>query len=200
MSAPDRASPMAGALAPGRHGASDGGAVAIVERRYDLVQISARRGRAADVAAAMQSAFALALPGPRRSARSGDVMALWLQPDGWLLVAPRGPEGALARAAKSAAGAAGSIVDQSHGRSVIGLSGVRAAWVLNKLCRLDLHPRAAGPGFVAATPVAELACVVHQLDAVPSYDLIVFSTFVRSFVASLTHAAEEVGFTFKPSG
>ena len=74
------------------------------------------------------------------------------------------------------------------------LSGERAAWVLGKLCRIDLHPRAFGPGRVASTPVAGLSCVVHQRDATPSYDLVVFSTFTRSFAELLAHAADETGY------
>jgi sarcosine oxidase gamma subunit len=32
---------------------------------------------------------------------------------------------------------------------------------------------------------------------VPSYDLIVFSTFLTSFLESLTHAAEETGYVVR---
>jgi sarcosine oxidase subunit gamma len=111
-----------------------------------------------------------------------------------MLLAPRGPEGALARAVKSAVGDAGSVVDQSHGRSVIGLAGASAPRVLASLCRIDLHPRAFGPGRVAVTPLAGLSGILHQRDAVPSYDLIVFATLSRWFAAALLHAAEEAGY------
>ena len=194
MSVADPVSALADALVPGRHGASGDGAVAITERRCDLVQLFARAGRADEVAAAMQAAFGVALPESGREGRSPALTALWIQPDAWLLVAPRAAEGALARAVKAACGAAASVVDQTHGSCVIELSGGRAAWVLGKLCRIDLHPRAFGPGRVALTPVAGLSGIVHQRDAVPSYDLIVPATFARSFAASLLHAAEETGY------
>ena len=194
MSAPDPVSQLAAVLAPGRHGAPGDDAVRIAERRCDLVQVFARKGRSADVAAAMQAAYAITLPTPGRAAGTQALATLWIQPDAWLLVAPPGVEGALARAVKAACGDAASIVDQTHGRSVITLAGRRAPWVLGKLCRIDLHPRAFAAGAVASTPVAELSCVVHQRDAAPTYDLIVFTTFARAFAASLTHAAEETGY------
>ncbi len=194
MSVVEPLSPLAGVLVAGRFGATGEDAVGISERRYDLIQVFARAGRSGDVVAAMQTRFGVALPGPGREGRAPMLAALWIQPDAWLLVAPRGPEGELARTAKQACGDAASVVDQTHGRCVIGLSGARAAWVLGKLCRIDLHPRVFGPGQVAVTPVAGLSCIVHHRDDVPSYDLVVFATFARSFVASLLHAAEETGY------
>ena len=167
--------------------------VTIAQPPTDVVQLLARKGRAADVAAAIHSAFAITLPEPGHAAQ-GAVTALWIQPEGWFLIAPRGPEGALAKAVKSAVGDAGSVIDQTHGRSVVTLSGPRARWVLEKFCRVDLHPTAFGPARVASTTIAHLGCTIHQRDAIPSYDLIVFSTFLKSFLESLTHAAEETGY------
>ena len=194
MSAVEPASPLGSALLPGRHGAAGDGAVRIAERRCDLVQLHARRGRADAVAASMLAGFGVDLPQPGHAAEGAEFVALWIQPDAWLLVAPRGAEGALARSVKAICGDAASVVEQTHGRCVISLSGGRAAWVLGKLCRLDLHARAFGPGRTAVSPVAGLSCVLHQRDAAPSYDLVVFATFARSFAASLTHAAEETGY------
>nr|WP_283949706.1 sarcosine oxidase subunit gamma family protein [Limobrevibacterium gyesilva] len=142
----------------------------------------------------MQAGFDLQLPSPGNAASAGEITALWIQPDAWMLVAPRGSEGALAARIKAACGDAGSVVDQTHGRTVLHISGRRAAWVLAKLCRVDLHPSAFGPGRVAVTPVADLACVLHHSDAAPGFDLIVFSSYAVSFLESLTHAALETGY------
>jgi sarcosine oxidase subunit gamma len=137
----------------------------------------------------MATAFDLALPPPGRAATGRGVTALWVQPEGWLITAPRGEEGALGRAVKAACGGAAAVIDQSHGRSVVTLSGPRAAWVLAKLCRIDLHPVAFCAGHVAVTEIAHLSCTLHQTDAVPSYEMIVFSTFLKSFREALDHAA-----------
>ena len=185
---------VAAMLTPGRHGASGGAPVRLAVRDVDIVMVLGRKGRAADLAAAVKAAYGIDLPGPTRAVETADLAALWVQPDGWFMIAPRGAEGALARGLKAAVGDAASVVDQTHGRSVITLAGARAAWVLAKECRVDLHPAAFGPGRVASTQIAHLACTIHQRDAAPSYDLIVFTTFARSFVEALTHAAEETGY------
>jgi heterotetrameric sarcosine oxidase gamma subunit len=187
VSAPD-------ALVPGRHGAAGDDPVRIARRRCDLVQLAARRGREADVAAAMRSAYGLELPRHGHAETANDVAALWVQPNAWMLVAPPAAEGALARAVKAACGDAGSVVDQTHGRVVFSLAGRHARFVLQKICRLDLHPRAFGSGRAATTPMAEITCLLHQRDDVPSFDLIVFATFAAHFAAALTHAAAGVGY------
>ncbi|MCX7380371.1 MAG: hypothetical protein NT133_02905 [Alphaproteobacteria bacterium] len=194
MSVSEPHAAVAALLKPGAHGATGGQPVRLAVRDVDIVQLLARKGRAEDAAAAIKAAYGFDLPSPGRSAGGDALAALWVQPDGWFLIAPRGAEGALARAVKAAVGDAGSVIDQTHGRSVITLSGARATWVLAKECRVDLHPAAFGPGRVASTQIAHLACTIHQRDAAPTYDLIVFTTFAKSFMESLTHAAEETGY------
>jgi sarcosine oxidase subunit gamma len=181
-------------LRPGRHGAEGANAVTIALPPSDIVQLIARKGRSADLAAAVQAACGLALPGPGCAAGAGELTALWIQPDGWFVTAPRGAEGALARTLKAAAGDAGSVVDQSHGRTLVTLAGGGARWVLSKECRVDLHPSAFAPGQVASTQIAHLGCTIHQADDAPTYRLIVFTTFLRSFLEALTHAAGETGY------
>ena len=181
-------------LAPGVHGAVGGDPVRIARLNCDVVQVMARKGRAGDVAAALVASHGLVLPGPGAAAKGGGVAAPWVQPEGWFVVAPRAEEGVLAGALKAACGDAASVVDQSHGRTVVRISGARAPWVLAKSCRVDLDASVFGPGRVASTQLFHLAVTLHQVDAAPSYDLIVFSTFLGSFVEALCHAAEETGY------
>jgi sarcosine oxidase subunit gamma len=171
-----------------------GAPLRIAQPRRTLVQFAARRGRAADLAAAIRTTFALELPPPGHATVSGDLAALWSQPNAWLLSAPPGVEGALATELKAACCDAASVVDQTHGRAILTLSGPSARGVLAKLCRIDLHPRAFGPNCVAATPVAELSCLLHQRDDAPSFDLIVFSTFAVAFAEAVRQAAAETGY------
>jgi sarcosine oxidase subunit gamma len=179
---------------PGHYGAVGDASVRISEQSRTLVQIFARKRRVAELAAALRATHGLDLPSPGLASTSGEISALWIRPDGWLLTTPRGVEGALASVIKSACGDAGSVVDQTHGHAVIRLSGRNAPVVLTKLCRIDLHPRVFGPPRVAVTPVAELPCVLHQLDALPSYDLIFPATYAGFFVGLLTDAAASVGY------
>ena len=186
-------------LAPGAHGAVGGEPVRIARVACDVVQVMARKGRAADVAAALLASHEVVLPGPGAAAEGRGMTALWVQPEGWFVVAPRAGDGVLAGALKASCGDAGSVVDQSHGRSVIRISGARAAWVLAKSCRVDLHPSVFGPGRVASTQMFHLGVTLRQVDAHlvdsgPAYDLMVFSTFMGSFVEALCHAAEETGY------
>ena len=194
MSAPDASGSLASVLVPGRHGAAGDDPVRIARRRCDLVQLAARNGRADDLAAAMRAAYQLELPPPGHAATAGDIAALWLQPNAWMLMAPPAAEGALARALKAACGDAGSVVDQTHGRIALTLAGRNARRVLQLLCRLDLHPRAFGPGRVATTPMAEITCLLYQRDEIPTFDLILFSSFATHFAGALTHAAAGVGY------
>ncbi len=181
-------------LTPGAYGAVGGDPVRIARVTCDVVQVMARKGRAADVAAALLASHEVVLPGPGAAAEGRGMTALWVQPEGWFVVAPRAGDGVLAGALKASCGDAGSVVDQSHGRSVIRISGARAAWVLAKSCRVDLHPSVFGPGRVASTQLFHLGVTLRQVDAVPSYDLMVFSTFVTSFIEALCQAAEETGY------
>ena len=181
-------------LRPGVYGASGDQPVRIGQRSVDILQVFARKGRAADIAERIASAYGLTLPSSGRVAEGPKVTALWIQPDAWMLTAARGYEGALARNVKSAVGDAASVVDQTHGRSIYTLSGNRAPWVLGKIALIDLHPSVFGPGSVASSPVAHLACTIHCRDDLPTYELTVFTTFARSFIEHLTHAAEETGY------
>ena len=96
------------------------------------------------------------------------------------------------RAAAAFAGIA-AVEDQSHGRTTIRLSGPSSRAMLSRGCRVDLHPRAFGPGRAASTMIAHVGCLVHQVDDAPSYDLVVFSTFAQTFLDWLLHAAAEDG-------
>jgi sarcosine oxidase subunit gamma len=194
VSAPDPSGSLDSVLLRGRHGNSGNDPVRIGVRRCDLVQLTARRARAGDLKKAIRGALHLELPEPGYASNGGEMFAIWLQPGGWMLVAPPAEEGEFARAVKAACGDAGSVVEQTHGRTLLTLAGRNARRVLAKLCRLDLHPRAFTPGRVATTRMAEVSCTLHQRDELPSYELIVLSTYATHFAAALTHAAAELGY------
>ena len=61
-------------------------------------------------------------------------------------------------------------------------------------CRLDLHPRVAGPGFCAQTPIAHIGCLLHQVDAVPTFDLVVYAGYAEAFWGWLTQTAAAFGY------
>ncbi|WP_374445904.1 sarcosine oxidase subunit gamma [Stella sp.] len=163
----------------------------IAELPSALVDVAARRGRGEDLAAALSAEFGLALPPPGRFAEGRDATAVWIRPDTWLVIAPRGPEGALARRLAQAAGAAGSVVDQSHGKTRVRLAGRHARRVLGKGCRLDLDPAAFGPGQAAITQMAQVSALLLQRDDTPAYELVVGSSYAVPFLEWLTESAAE---------
>lgn len=161
----------------------------ISRQRRELVQVMARRG--ADPATPARTVFGLELPGPGLAATAGDVTALWIQPRAWMLVAPQAGEGALLRRAAPLAAEA-ALIDQSHGRTTFGIAGGSARAVLAKGCRIDLHPRAFGPGRVAATVVAHIHALLHQT-AANAFELTVASSLAAHGFEWLQSAAAEYG-------
>ena len=192
MSAPDPHSPFFDVLPPGRYGATEKNPVRIAMRHGALLQLSARRGQETAFHTAIQDRFGLALPPPGYATTSGALTALWLRPDCWLLQGPTGDETVLAR--RLAMGGFASVVDQTHGSAILCLSGERAREVLARLCRLDLHPRAFGPGRVAGTIMADISIVLHQRDDTPEFELLIPSSFAIAFATALRHAADPIGY------
>jgi len=183
---------LAGALVPGRFGAAAGEPVRLGTRACELVQVLARRDGDAALQAAIRAAGGPDLPPPGHAAQGERMAALWTQPRGWLIQA--GPDAGLARRLADACGPAAAVVEQTHGRCVFTLEGAHARAVLARLCRVDLHPRAFGPGRVAVTPLSEIAAVIHQTGAAPGFDIIVASSYARAVAGMLAAAAAPIGY------
>ncbi len=110
MSVAEPVHPLVGDLVLGRHGAEGTPGITLDAPARDVVQLLARRGQKIS-----------AMPGPGRSAATDFGTAIWLQPGVWAVVAPRGPAGALAGRLAEEFGDRAAVVDQSHGRTVIGM-------------------------------------------------------------------------------
>ena len=91
------------------------------------------------------------------------------------------------------------ITALSSGRSVIRFAGPRVRSALATCCRLDLHPRAFGPGSAAMTRVAHVACGIRLVDATPTFDLIIGSTYARWLIEELLEASAGYGVRFEPA-
>jgi len=189
---PRRASALQEAHAPGLHGAQGGIArVAIAERRGLTLLLLRGKSSNPAIADAVRAATGIELPvQPNTTATSGASTLLWLGPDEWLL------SGEVARDASAAlvAGCA-ALVDVSHGRTVIRVSGVRAREMLAKGLPIDLHPRTFGPGRCAQSALARCNVLVHQTDDAPTFDLYVMRSYGRSLMHFLCEAGEEFGYS-----
>lgn len=194
MSKPEARSPLASGWTTARQGASAGEPVRIAERRVAIVQVAAFKGRGDAVGQRIASGLGVALPGPGKSAHGDGVTAVWIGPETSLVTAPdMGGDGLLARV-QTAVGDAAAVTDQSHGKTVLRLSGSRVRDCLDKVCRLDLHPSVFKAGDAAVTIIAHVTACLVMVDDAPTYDIIGPSTFALSLLEGIEMAAEEFGY------
>ncbi|MEQ8818142.1 MAG: sarcosine oxidase subunit gamma family protein [Thalassobaculum sp.] len=193
---PARRSPLDGVWTPGDHGAvGPGGPGVTMTRRLGLsaVQLDARAGTADAVRHAIAAALGVALPAAGHATSGGDVRALWLGPDRWLLMAADGF--GLEPKLRDAAGPAGGIVvDQGHGRAILRLEGPAVRDVLAKGTGVDLHPRAFAEHAVAQTGLFHLTATLDRRRGTGRFDVHVMRGFAVSLFESLCEAAAEYGY------
>jgi sarcosine oxidase subunit gamma len=117
---------------------------------------------------------------------TGSDAVLWLGPDQWLVF------GASEEQVRQALGdTPGSVVDVSANRTVLELAGPAAREVLEQGCSIDLHPRAFGPGRCAQTMLARAQVILHQVDDVPTYRLLVRPSYAGYLTAWLRDSLAE---------
>jgi sarcosine oxidase subunit gamma len=168
--------------------------ITIAEKRVQVFQLMARKGKADALRTAVRDALGLALPEPGHWTRAGAWTATWIAPEAWLLAYAGGPGSDAAQSIDNATRGVASLMDQSSGKSVLTIAGPRARDVLAKGCRVDLHRRAFGAGRAAVTPIGHVHGIVAQIDDVPTFDLIVPSTLARDVFEWLCVSAAEFGY------
>jgi sarcosine oxidase subunit gamma len=137
------------------------------------------------------TALGLDLPTePNTAVTHGDLTALWLGPDEWLLTAPPGAAAELETRIRTAfGGEPAAVTDVSANRVTLLLTGARARDLLAHGCALDLHPRAFGPGRCAQTMLARAQVI---LAATPEgFLILVRSSFAGYLTDWLRDAATE---------
>jgi sarcosine oxidase subunit gamma len=158
-----------------------------------LATITARKGQRAALLERSRSAFGVELPVRPRHAEARGAAFIWQGPDQWLVrITPLPPSGMDALLVPALAGLA-SVVDQSHGRTLLRVSGPRARAALAKGVAIDLHPRAFMPGYAAVTSAAHIGVHLWQVDDAPTYELAVARSLARSFWHWLAAASAEYG-------
>ena len=132
--------------------------------------------------AAVKEVLGLDLPtAPRSSASWGEIQALWLSTDQWLILCPRAKTGDLLAALRQAlAGIHSFAVDVSDMRTIIRLEGDNARFVLLKGSSLDLLSADYEAGTVRRLRFAEIAALLHIVSAKPDViDLYVFRSYAN---------------------
>jgi len=169
-----------------------------LQERKNLIaiQVLAYAGQYETAAAAISKAIGIECPVVPGICNSDDHIQLaWNGPNSWMIITSDGVSGRkpdeLLETLKKAVGDLAAVIDQSHGRCGLRLSGKHARAVMAKNCAIDLHPRAFKAGNCALTSVAHMSTLVVQLDDTPSYDLFVARSLARSFAHAIEHACAE---------
>ncbi|MGW7166725.1 sarcosine oxidase subunit gamma [Streptomyces sp. NPDC054884] len=170
-----------------------GGTIRLAELPF-LTQLDVRldaKGAAAD---AVGLALGLPLPlEPDTVVRAGELTALWLGPDEWLLVGPPGGERELESRIREAAGEEPvAVTDVSAQRTTVLVAGGGARDLLAHGCSLDLHPRAFRPGRCAQTTLGRTQVVlVAREEPSAGFWILVRSSFAGYLADWLLDAATE---------
>ncbi|MGW6962343.1 sarcosine oxidase subunit gamma [Streptomyces sp. PAN_FS17] len=144
---------------------TSGGAIRLAELPF-LAQLDVRLDAKGAAFEAVGLALDLQLPlQPNTVVRTGELTALWLGPDEWLLIGPPGGAGELESRIREAAGDEPvSVTDVSAQRTTLLVTGPRARDLLAHGCPLDLHPRSFGSGRCAQTTLGRTQVVLVARD------------------------------------
>jgi sarcosine oxidase subunit gamma len=191
-----RRSPLAGHNLAARAAAGLSDAGVFLGERPHRAQVDLR-GDAGDPGflQAAEKAAGMPLPtAPNTTSGNGDLTALWLGPNEWLIVAAPGREAGIAgRLRAGLTGLHAAVVDVGEARTVIAVAGPRARDLLAKGMPLDLHPRAFGAGRCAQTGLAKANVILHQIDERPSFEVYVLDSFADYLFTWLERAGAEYG-------
>lgn len=118
---------------------------------------------------------------PRTSTTQGDITALWLSVDQWVVLCPREDAGALATALTTTLEGIHSLVcNMSDARAIIRLEGNGTREVLMKGMAVDLFDPGCGAGTVRRALFAGIAALFHIRAVEPDViDLYVFRSYAN---------------------
>jgi heterotetrameric sarcosine oxidase gamma subunit len=102
-----------------------------------------------------------------RAARdSDDALVIGSTPGEWLLLGPPGSAPALAARVRGlASGEFNCVIDRSHARALMRITGADAAALLAKVCGIDLDDRTTPDGSVVRTSVAKVVAEIVRDDS-----------------------------------
>lgn len=174
----DRVLPLKALAKSGRYGASTSapGVRLQVLHPIGLVTVIARKGKSKSVQSALSNLQ--------------DVAVMEAGIDQWYV---QGPDNKLATALKQQLADTASVIDQSHGRVTLIISGPKCRAVLAKGTPVDLHANQFAIGQSAMTTMAHVGVHLTRT-ADDEFTLSVFRGFSESFWEWLTASAAEFGY------
>ena len=156
------------------------------------IQVMAFKNQYAATADALGAALGITCPTRPGVCNSSETTQLvWNGPNQWMVIDGGRATESLLVIIQSAVQKNAAVIDQSHGRVGLRLSGEHARAVLQKNCALDLHRRSFTPGNCALTVIAHIPALLIQLDDAPTYDMFINRSFARSFAHSVAHSCGE---------
>ena len=174
----------------------DGPGIIIRERRpLSMFQVAALSGAGVTVRATIAAALGMMVAAtPNHVAQKDGVTVLWVGPDRWLVVEPERPGRELdALLNEALTGTPGVLIDLSHGRTVVRISGRSSRDLLAKGCGIDFHPWTFPVGSCAQSFLGHVGALLHAVDAAPSFDLYVARSFALTVWEWLIESAAEYG-------
>jgi methylglutamate dehydrogenase subunit D len=179
-----RISPLSALALHGRYGAEKGapGVVFSIVHPLSIVMVIARKGKAKATKDALASLK--------------NVKVLWAGPDQYFVQAANHVESSLYLNVKERLSDVASVSDQSHGRTVLCVSGIKARALLAKGTPVDLHKDEFPVGKSALTQMAHIGVHLTRTGE-DEFTLSVFRSFSESFWEWLVSQAGEFGYEVK---
>jgi sarcosine oxidase subunit gamma len=147
--------------------------------------------------AAVKGALGVDLPKtPRTSHSFGDIKALWLSPDQWLILCARDKAAELtAELAKALAGIHSLVVDVSDMRCIIRLEGEGAREVMMKSTSLDFTDGDFTSGYIRRVRFAEIAALFNIVEenVIDVYVFHSYANYAWDFLLKAARKGSEVG-------
>lgn len=156
-----------------------------------IVQVFAAKGKTKSVERALKIKET-----PGATSSTSEYTAIPLSPGEWMLISTRTAGMKFGEDLRSKLKKNGYASEQSDGRMIFRLTGPRVVELMQKACRLDLHPSKTGKGWCAQTQMAQAGVIIHQIDNKPSYDILVYSGFAQHFAEWLLHTGAQLNISF----
>jgi len=120
-----------------------------------------------------------------------DALVCGSRPGEWMVIGEETAVGAVTH--RLELGETVSVIDLTHGRALLRVSGEAAASTLEKICSLDFTDRMTPDGAVTSASVARVTCdlIRNDLDGVPSYLLACDRSFGQYLFDAVLDAGEE---------
>jgi heterotetrameric sarcosine oxidase gamma subunit len=187
-------SPLQPVLRPGSYGNfADGVGVVLSEiQPGSIVQVAAWPGHEKQLIATIKSATGLAVPDGAGGGVHKDGKAAFGFAPGKFLISIE-EEGLADRLIQAVSIDVGTVIDLSHGRTALRISGPKAERVLAKFFAIDFSLPSIPFGSGISTNHHDIFAQIQRTGA-DQFDLTIFRSFARAFWTSLCHASEEVGY------